>query len=67
VVTAAQKRPLGAVRLELVLDELKMSQSELARRIDSGQSTINKIIGGETRNSTYLNPLPGVFGRIRTG
>lgn len=57
------KRPLGAVRLELVLDELKMSQSELARRIDSGQSTISKIISGETRNSHLLESIAKVVGK----
>lgn len=57
------KRPLGAVRLELVLDELKMSQSELARRIESGQSTVSKIISGETRNSHLLERIAKVVGK----
>lgn len=63
--TIKTKRPLGAVRLELTLDELDISQSELARRIGSGQSTISKIVNGETRNSNLLEKIAEVVGKSK--
>lgn len=47
-------RPLSAIRLELALDELKMSQSELAEKIGVHQPTISRIIDGSTKRSRYL-------------
>ncbi|ENV14689.1 hypothetical protein F965_00035 [Acinetobacter schindleri NIPH 900] len=57
------KRPLGAVRLELALDEAKMSQSELARRLNVGQPAINRIITGKTRNSNLLPLIAKELGK----
>lgn len=48
------QRPLGAIRLELALKEVNMSQTELAKEIGVNQPTINKIIDGTTKRSRYL-------------
>lgn len=50
-------RPLGAVRLELALDEAEISQSELARRIGARQPAISRIMTGETRNSHLISAI----------
>lgn len=57
------KRPLGAVRLELALDEIDMSQSELARKIGSKQPAISRIIRGQTKNSHLINPIAKLLGK----
>lgn len=47
-------RPLGAVRLELALDEAGMTQTELANLINVNQPTISRIVDGKTKRSRYL-------------
>lgn len=61
----AQKtdRPLGAVRLEIALDEAKMTQTELAEKINVQQPTISRIIDGTTKRSRYLPLIAKVLGK----
>ncbi|MDC7809961.1 hypothetical protein CA223_05375 [Sphingomonas koreensis] len=44
-------------RIEARLGELRMSQSELARRLGFRQSTINGLIKGDQRSTTKLPQL----------
>lgn len=56
-------RPLGAVRLEIALDEAKMTQTELAERIKVEQPTISRIINGNTKRSRYLPLIAKVLNK----
>lgn len=47
-------RPLSAVRLELSMDEAGVNQTELAYMTGVTQTTISRILKGETLNSKYL-------------
>lgn len=47
-------KPLSAVRLELILDELDISQTRLAEMIEVEQPTISRIITGKSKHSRYL-------------
>lgn len=60
------KRPLGAIRLEQALNEVKMSQQELAERIHVLQPTISRIITGKTKRSHYLGEIAQVLNKSVT-
>lgn len=57
------QRPIGAVRLEIALDEAKMTQTQLAERIDVQQPTISRIIDGTTKRSRYLPAIAKVLNK----
>jgi transcriptional regulator with XRE-family HTH domain len=44
-------------RIQHRLDELGLSQAELARRVKLRQSTINGLVRGEQRSSTHLHVI----------
>ncbi len=56
-------RPLGAVRLELALDEANMTQTDLAKKIGVNQPTISRIVDGKTKNSRYLPLIAKVLNK----
>lgn len=56
-------RPLGAIRLEQALDEIDMSQQELADRIKVLQPTISRIVTGKTKRSHYLGEIAQVLNK----
>ncbi|MDR6630452.1 transcriptional regulator with XRE-family HTH domain [Acinetobacter lwoffii] len=56
-------RPLGAVRLEIALNEANMSQTELAREIHVEQATISRIINGKSKRSRYLPLIAKVLNK----
>ena len=56
-------RPLGAVRLEMTLDEIDMSQLELARHINVLQPSISRIISGKTKQSRHLPKIAKVLNK----
>lgn len=57
------QRPIGAVRLEIALDEAKMTQTELAEKIKVRQPTISRIIDGTTKRSRYLPTIAKVLNK----
>lgn len=56
-------RPLGAIRLELALDEAGLTQTELAEKINVQQPTISRIIDGTTKRSRYLPLIAKVLNK----
>ena len=47
-------RPLGAVRLEMAMDKAGLNQTQLAELTGVTQTTISRIINGDTVNSKHL-------------
>lgn len=56
-------RPLGAIRLEQALDEIDMSQQDLALRIGVLQPSISRIISGKTKRSRHLTDIAKVLNK----
>lgn len=44
-------------RIQSRLDDMKMSQSELARRVGLSQAAVNGLIRGKARSSTHLHQI----------
>ena len=49
-------------RIQRLLDQRCLSQSELARRVNLRQSTINALIHGKSRSSTHLHRIARELG-----
>lgn len=56
-------RPLGAIRLELAMEEAKITQLELATKVGVLQPTISRILDGTTKRSRYLPSIAKVLNK----
>lgn len=48
---------INTTRLSARMDELAISQSELARRVGTSQQTIWKLVNGQSNGSKYLHKI----------